>query len=1030
MKNFILSKFTYSILLVAIFYSALSRAQCTFGDQSTYGSGQWIGYVYSGLDSGNPPAMPTTYNGYVTQPEIFDQNLGAGALSSATMCGSFDTNFMVIYKMQKTFAEGFYTFTVGGDDGYRLSFDGGNTFAANLSDWADHGYQTKTATYFLSGSVDLVYEYFEHGGDSRVSFTYALASCNATAPTTISGTTAIPCNSSTTLTASGGTAGTGSTYQWGTGTIGENIIAGQTSASITVYPASDTYYWVRRVNGSPCSGYTDGVSVLVTITNPPEGDPDIFGDNVWNVYSYNGTDLDLTGNTYLGFYIQSTLGFNTQNIWPKAESPSSYSGWEGCTVPVNDFTFVHKRQGFPCGRYIVTMTNWDDSSRLYINGEVVWSAVGWSGGVGSQVIGTYDLDENSTIELRTEENGGDANAQLTLTPTGVATAPSSVSGNSVFCTGGTMTITANGGALGINGAYQWGTGETAGNNIIEGETGSSITIAPSETTTYWVRIVNTVCSTYTAEATFQVTVPTPVVYNGVWSDTPTIDTPVIIENDLTIDEDIEMCSCQVVNNAVMTVAEEVNITVKGKLTVAPTAAMTLENKASLLQTDDIDNEGSINVVRNSSMIMRLDYTLWSSPVEGQQLLEFSPMTLENRFYAFNTPENLYYHISPEEDFELAEGYLIRAPNNHPTTPAVFTGMFTGTPHNGTITKPLEYTGIESSYSAIGNPYPSPISATEFINTNSSVIEGTLWFWRKTNNPDETTYCTLTTLGFTANAAPGGTNEYSYDPIDKLNTGQGFFVNTIAEGNITFTNDMRLGDSSNQFFRMENQDSDVSRLWLNLSDTGNNSFSQIMIGYTPQATTGYDNTIDGRSIADGPLKLYSLVNDDIKLAIQGRPSFENTDSVILGYSATTAGEMKFEIDRRDGIFAQGQKIYLIDNFLNITYNISENSYIFVTEEGTFNDRFEIIYTIEALGTDFVDLPDEAVVFCEDNKVKVYTSQQIQSVTLYDLTGRVLYESDNINNNEFSSTYLNIAQQVIIARVTLQNRQIISKKIMVD
>lgn len=1030
MKNFTLLKRT-GIFLLIVFYMNTGFAQCGYGDETTYGEGQWIGYVYTGLDSNNPPAYATDYQGYISRSEIFDQNIGGGSLSAGTMCGSFDSSFWITYKMQQTFTAGYYTFTVGADDGYRLSFDGGTNFAADLSDWADHGYQTKTTTYYLSGTVNLVYEYYERGGDSRVSFTYAVANCNSTAPTAITGNTTVSCHAETTLTATGGTAGTNSYYQWGTGTvIGENIISGQTNASITVSPSYDTYYWVRRVNASPCSGYSGGTTVLVSISNPPPGNPEDFGDNIWNVYTYSGTDLDLIDDTYLGYYTQETLGFDTQLLWPKAESPESYSGWQGCPVPYDYFTFVHKREGFPCGRYVITMVNWDDASRLYINGEQVWSHVDWSGGTGSEVIGTYDLNENSTIELRTEENGGDANAAMSIVETDIATAPTSISGNNIFCSKSSTTLTANGGTLGANGAYQWGTGET-GNNILDGETGSSIAVTPSETTTYWVRIANTNCGTHTTAATFTVTVPEPVVYNGSWSSIPNIDTAVIIEADMTINEDMEMCSCQVSNNAIVSVAEGVDITLTGKLIVDENASFTLENTASLLQTDDVQNEGDITVTRNSSKIMRLDYTVWSSPVAGQQLQEFSPMTLQNRFYTLNTAENIFYTTPASEDFELAAGYLIRAPNNHPTTPTIFTGTFTGIPHNGTVTKTLEYTGTDKSFTAVGNPYPSPIDAHQFINENSDIIEGTLWFWRKTNDPDETTYCTLTTLGFTANTAPGGTNEYSYDPNGILNTGQGFFVNTIAEGSITFTNTIRLGNSSNQFFRAPNEESTLSRLWLNLTDTENGNFSQIMVGYTPQATTGYDNTIDGRSLADGPLQLYSLLNDGAKLAIQGRPAFENADIVDIGYTATTNGQMKFEIDHADGIFAGEKNIYIRDNFLDITHDISESSYIFASEEGTFNDRFKIVYTTEALGTDFVNnISESIIVYYQDKKIKVHASQAIKIVTLHDLTGRALYKSDHIDNNEFSSTDLYTAQQVIIAHVTLQDGTIISKKIMVD
>jgi subtilisin-like proprotein convertase family protein len=91
-----------------------------------------------------------------------------------------------------------------------------------------------------------------------------------TAPTGISGTTSICSGGTTTLSATGGTEGSGCTYQWGTGSsVGSNIIAGATSSSYTTAAlTSATTYWVRRVGSSPCnSTTTTGVTQTVTV-NP------------------------------------------------------------------------------------------------------------------------------------------------------------------------------------------------------------------------------------------------------------------------------------------------------------------------------------------------------------------------------------------------------------------------------------------------------------------------------------------------------------------------------------------------------------------------------------------------------------------------------------------------------------------------------------------------------------------------------------------------------------------------------------------
>lgn len=145
-----------------------------WGDQVAYGSNSWRGYVYDGTGF-------NTYMGYITQSEIFDQNFAGDGDGDwyATSCREFQkSSFSVRYKMSKRFACGYYTFTVGSDDGVRLSIDGGNTWIINQ--WVDRGYTTNSSSsIFLSGNTNLVLEYYENGGGNRVSFNYSFTPYNA-----------------------------------------------------------------------------------------------------------------------------------------------------------------------------------------------------------------------------------------------------------------------------------------------------------------------------------------------------------------------------------------------------------------------------------------------------------------------------------------------------------------------------------------------------------------------------------------------------------------------------------------------------------------------------------------------------------------------------------------------------------------------------------------------------------------------------------------------------------------------------------
>jgi hypothetical protein len=54
------------------------------------------------------------------------------------------------------------------------------------------------------------------------------------------------------------------------------------------------------------------------------------------------------------------------------------------------------------------------------------------------------------------------------------------------------------------------------------------------------------------------------------------------------------------------------------------AAVTIQNNGALVQTNNVSNTGQITQYKNSNSLYRFDYTLWSAPVSGQNLLAFSP----------------------------------------------------------------------------------------------------------------------------------------------------------------------------------------------------------------------------------------------------------------------------------------------------------------------------------------------------------------------------------------------------------------------
>lgn len=155
-----------------LFITTNGEAQaCTpQGNPATYGTGNtWIGYMYQGVNF-------NTYKGYTTEGNssaAFDESFTAAQTNFATNgCPIYTDTFSVRYRLTKTFTAANYTITVGGDDGYRLSLDGGATWVIN--NWSAHSYATTAYSIYLSGSYNMVLEYYESFGDNRVSFSTAV----------------------------------------------------------------------------------------------------------------------------------------------------------------------------------------------------------------------------------------------------------------------------------------------------------------------------------------------------------------------------------------------------------------------------------------------------------------------------------------------------------------------------------------------------------------------------------------------------------------------------------------------------------------------------------------------------------------------------------------------------------------------------------------------------------------------------------------------------------------------------------------
>jgi hypothetical protein len=686
----------------------------------------------------------------------------------------------------------------------------------------------------------------------------------------------------------------------------------------------------------------------------------------------------------------------------------------------------------------VNWTNVDTAQLPHVSGyttnalTLINTPLGWSNNRVRCVVTSNGCSTNSTAVLLTVN-------PLPTTPTvGAVTHP-------------TCIVTT--GSIALSGLLVGGTLKQIGTAIQSYSiTASSMTIPLLASGTYQFAVDNGTCtSTVTAGITIK---PQPEVATyrtiGGWSSTPTIEKSIIFANNYNSGigtvGNLEGCSCTVNSgvNVVINSGATLTITNSVEVNTALNTSLTFENNASLVQTTNATNKGDIIYKRISSKMKALDYTYWSSPVLGQKLNGLSPNSDPNKFYFYN---NGWQALGASNPMVVGKGYIIRVPKagtwpgetvSYPYAQPV---AFKGVPNNGIIQGETITAG---NVYLVGNPYPSAIDADKFILdvTNNAITKGTLYFWTHNTAIEDKgsqgfvytsdDYASYNITGGTVTKIAATTTGNKDLPTGKIAAGQSFMLESRGAGTIAFNNGMRVAGENSQFFRPSKTAKasgiEKNRVWLNLINA-KGAFKQILVGYIEGATNGEDNNFDGASFNLNSFIDFYSINDEKNYSIQGRAlPFTDSDQVPLGYSSTIKGDFTIEIDNADGSLSS-QVIYLEDKTVGTIHNLTQAGYTFKTAIGTFDDRFVLRYTNKTLGTGEFETAENAILVSVANKeIRINAiSQTIDKVFIYDVTGKLIYKKDKVENPKLVIENLKSSNQVLLVKVVLDNKHTQTKKI---
>jgi hypothetical protein len=647
------------------------------------------------------------------------------------------------------------------------------------------------------------------------------------------------------------------------------------------------------------------------------------------------------------------------------------------------------------------------------------------------------LQTNSTLISGVNLNG--VTNTTGVTTSNVVGTASSVS--SIICKGRNVTIT----LASSTGTVQWqqSSDNSSWANISSATSSSYSSPNLSSTTYYRANVTNTTCSTGSSNVV-TITINNNIYSLGSWSgNTPPIASDSIeFQGDYISSSDITACSCTVTSgNVIISSGNTLNLIdalyVNG-------GSMVFDDTASLIQTNSVASNTcydltKISFQRTTSPIRKFDYTYWSSPVSAQSLLNLSPNTSADKYFSFDSSINNWFNENPLTVMTLGKGYIVRGPQSYDSVIAApFTGTFNGIPNNGNIS--ININGTSGIFNLLGNPYPSALDSELLYDDNSGSIRPNFYFWTHytpitANNymsDDYAIYNAVLGAGIgtsqSAVSIGGAPGNFRY-----IASGQGFFVEGKGVGSVVFKNSHRVINLNNNFFKQENVNSNLqsntlvsNKLWLNVTNS-QGLFKQQLVCYLDDATNEYDELYDAKGIdVNGLINFFSLSSGDIRYSIQSRSPFTNEDIVLLGFSSTIAGTFTLSLDNFDGLF-YGQDVYLVDNYLGAYTNLKEQSYEFVTNIGSFNDRFSIQYILPNLSVPANSFTNAVMVYSNNNELFIKSLlDNIIKIEIIDVLGRVILSEDHIDN---TSKVMNANNNmgIVFAQITLASGVTIVKKV---
>ena len=183
--------------------------------------------------------------------------------------------------------------------------------------------------------------------------------------------------------------------------------------------------------------------------------------------------------------------------------------------------------------------------------------------------------------------------------------------------------------------------------------------------------------------------------------------------------------------------------------------------------------------------------------------------------------------------------------------------------------------------------------------------------------------------------------------------------------------------------------------------------QLVLGFMPNTTAdlNYNLAYDALMFGTREDDLYFIIEHDLekKFVIQGVGAFDESYEFPIGLKITEEGNHTIMLD---GVENFSNPVYIKDNLLNVTYNLSQSNFEPNLPTGVYSDRFQLVFQPQStLDISEFERNDINVYYDGNNNIIINNQNSIRltKVSIYNIIGQNILQ---LNNSSFGDNKISI------------------------